>query len=310
MSESASQRVKRDMLAGAMAVGLFTLLTLKWQWSEAINLWFRQYEWLDLDEIVLSAWSLMIVLCWFAARRWLDLHTQLEHNEKLQHQRDQLLQHNRELSQRVLSAQEDERRELARELHDEIAQICTVIRYEAAFIEREVKEGSAAQAAQRIEQAATSMHEMTRTMLKRLRPAHLDSLGFEDALMALCQQWQDQTQIPCHCNLQTDSQAWTDYAKTSLYRVVQEALTNVARHAQATSVSVKLVEEKNTLSLMIDDDGKGIVETDLTSSASQHGLGMLGIRERIASLQGHVEWVALTPGVRLKCEMPLQEIIA
>jgi two-component system sensor histidine kinase UhpB len=306
MSEQVNQRVRRDTVLGLIFVFAFIALAVHGQWSEMLNEWLHRYEWLDLDELMLGLGVVLITLSWFSWRRWHDLGLQIQTNAALQVQRDQLSAHNRMLSQRVLSAQEDERRQLARELHDEIAQVCTAIRYDAAYLSREVANESATQSVERIENSAMQMHQLTRDMLKRLRPAHLDSLGFDEALGNLCQQWQTQTAVPCECIIQVQSVNWSDYLKTSLYRVVQEALTNVARHAHASRVAVRLMQENDRLVVEVQDDGVGFPVFAQGMHPSQ-GLGMLGIYERLASVGGQAQWIDAKPGTQLRCELALAE---
>lgn len=308
-------RVRRDAITLALALAAFATLAMRQQWSETLFQWLRRYEWLDLDELVLSLLMALVGCAWFACRRWLDLRRQWHVSLALQGQRDLLFQQNRELAQRLLSAQEDERRELARELHDEIAQSCTAIRFEAAYIARAIApvppavpvapQTPAQAAAQRIEQSALEVHQITRRMLQRLRPAHLDSLGFEASLQALCDAWQQQCNVRCAIDIAPLPGPLRDEAQTGLYRVVQEALTNVARHAQATQARVQLHCTNDRLTLDITDDGIGLPNTQVHS-----GLGRIGIRERLALLGGQAHWTSAQPGTRLNCQMPWQAVRA
>jgi signal transduction histidine kinase len=123
---------------------------------------------------------------------------------------------------------------------------------------------------------------MTRQMLHRLRPAALDSMGLAQALTTLCQQWQISTQIECQLSLENLPDSLSDYVSVTIYRIVQEALTNVSRHAQATKVSVSLKQTTVQLELHIQDNGKGMADPQ----AVQTGFGLLGMQERVASLAG------------------------
>ena len=301
--------VWRDVAMVALMIAAFATLAVRQQWSENLFLWLRHYEWLDLDELILSLLIALLGLVWFASRRWLDLRRQWRLSRQLQTQRDALFMQNRELAQRILSAQENERRELARELHDEIAQSCTAIRFEAAFLARlgtqHEKLSDVQASAQRIEHTAGEVHLITRRMLERLRPAHLDSLGFESALQTLCADWQQQCGVPCAIEIDALPGALHDHAKTGLYRVVQEALTNVARHAQASQASVRLRCHDDQLMLQITDDGVGLSSQPLNS-----GLGLVGIRERMALLNGDAQWTSTQTGTRVVCCAPWQAVCA
>lgn len=301
------RRIFWDCAVGVGVVSVFASLSLMFQWSEALFKWLRQYEILDLDELMLSLLMLLVCLTWFSWRRWHDMQSQLQVRMQLQTQRDALYAQNRELSQKILSAQEDERRDLARELHDEVAQSCTAIRYEAAFIAKSFDQHiapiheAAHEAALRIENQALLMHQMMRKMLKRLRPESIDSMGFDAALRSLCRNWEQQFGLVCECDLAANtSPVINDYAKISLYRVVQEALINVARHAKASSAQVKLLIRHQGLRLIVQDNGIGF-----DASAPVAGLGLAGIQERIASLQGQVQWLSTSLGACLICDIPL-----
>ncbi len=295
-------RIVVDCLVAVCVVAVFATLSLMFQWSETLFKWLKQYEILDLDELALSMLMMLCCLTWFSWRRWRDVQHQLDARFQLQTQRDVLFDQNRELSQKILSAQEDERRILARELHDEVAQSCTAIRYEAAFIAKTAADQlqPVVECAARIENHALAMHQLTRQMLKRLRPENLDSLGFDQALRTLCQTWERQFGLVCHVNLEgAQHHDLSDYAKISLYRVVQEALINVARHAHATQAQVSLQAIHATWQLRVQDNGVGFDPTQRGA-----GLGLVGIQERIASLQGQAHWLKTLPGTCLICEIP------
>jgi signal transduction histidine kinase len=148
------------------------------------------------------------------------------------------------------------------------------------------------------------MHSLARDMLKRLRPPNLDSLGLEASLRELCQSWQQHCQIECHTLIDDLETKASDAVATCLYRVMQEALTNIAKHAKATQVWVRLNSDGNVLTLSITDNGAGL--TQLPSSSQ--GLGLIGMRERVASLRGHIHFENAEPGLRIHVQMPLQEL--
>jgi two-component system sensor histidine kinase UhpB len=232
------------------------------------------------------------------------------------------LVHNRELAQRLIVVQENERRVLARDLHDEIGQNCTAIRAEARFI---LHAGDCAHAqtlddanawaspggpmmasAQRIEHAAQILHAMVHDMLLRLRPPALDSLGLEAALQTLCESWETQSGIACGFFPVNLPVQLGDATAVAVFRLVQESLTNVARHAGATQVIVRLSRtiDGTRLRLHVQDDGCGLVEG--SARKSHTALGQMGMRERVAALQGTIDFVS-QPGAGLcvSVEMPL-----
>ncbi|OHV94441.1 hypothetical protein AKG95_25055 [Janthinobacterium lividum] len=247
-------------------------------------LW-RQEHW-QLDELALSLLLLVLVLAGFAV--WRGRQVAL------------LLAQNRALTQRLLRAQEEERCALARELHDEVGQDCTAIRAAASYILR-ARDGDQANVqacAASIARSAEALHAMVRSMLRRLRPPVLDSLGLEAALQALCDSWAQQHGIACRFAPQAIPADLDDSIATAIYRLVQEGLTNVARHAGADQATVELrADAHGLLHLAIEDNGRGLRQ----DMQQESGFGMLGMRERVAGLRGHIRWIsALGNGLRIE----------
>jgi signal transduction histidine kinase len=275
-----------------MIVGVFWVLAMQFEVSERVAIWLQSYEKFQLDEVPLTLLVLSLSLAWFALRRFTEASA--------------LLASNRDLTQRLMTAQEDERRILAQELHDEVGQACTALRIEAAYIAKSAhsQPDAAVAAAQRIDQSTLRMHGLARDMLTRLRPPNLDSLGLQASLRELCQNWQQHCHIECHALIDDQMTKVQDSVATCLYRVTQEALTNVAKHSKATQVWVRINSDDNVVTLSIKDNGMGI--TQLPSSSQ--GLGLIGMRERVASLQGHIHFENAQPGFCIQVQMPLQEL--
>jgi two-component system sensor histidine kinase UhpB len=267
----------------------------------------RKYEHWQLDELPLTLLWLSVGLSWFAFRRVREVRFALAQRIEAQVQVAALLAHNRELAQRLIVVQEHERRVLARDLHDEIGQNCTAIRAEARFI---LHAGVHAQAmgdadtcamrcepimgsAQRIAQVAQRLHAMVHNMLLRLRPPALDSLGLEAALQMLCESWETQTGISCGFFPENVPTLLADATAVAVFRVVQESLTNVARHAGATQVTVKLRPSADgaCLHLRIQDDGCGLAP-QAAANTSPAALGHLGMYERVAALHGRIDFMS------------------
>ncbi len=296
----------RDLcLIAAMVLGYF-MLAATLQFSEAMLGFTRGYEHWQLDELPLTLLWLSLGLSWFAFRRVREARSALIERIAAQAQVSTLLAHNRDLAQRLIVVQEQERRILARDLHDEVGQNCTAIRAEASYIlhsdaaEREHVTASA----QRIADAALTLHAMVRDMLLRLRPPALDSLGLEAALQTLCESWETQTGIACGFFPKSVPPQVSDATAVTVFRLVQESLTNVARHAGATQVTVKLnpTADGTHLSLRIQDDGCGIA----SSSAAPIGFGQIGMRERVAALQGAIKFISLPgAGLCVAADLPL-----
>lgn len=227
-----------------------------------------------------------------------------------------LLRQNRLLTQRLFSLQESERRHLARELHDELGQWLTAIQAEAGAIcsssgaEREPEIYANAQA---IGKSATEVQSVIRRILRRLRPSLLDELGLNESLQELAIQWrQHHPKIVCDLELDGNLDDLPESLNITLYRIVQEALTNIANHAQASHVKVWLrrvpgeASAPEHLLLTVQDDGKG-----MDPRLPLKGLGMLGIRERVITSGGEfMSHSAPGQGVCIDIRLPVaQEMI-
>jgi two-component system sensor histidine kinase UhpB len=299
----------RDALLVALVVLGFAALALKLELSEKLSAWHHSFEALQADEISLSLVVLMMGLAWLALRRLQEARRALLEQEKAEQLVADLLARNRELTQRLLRAQEDERRMLSRELHDEIGQACTALRAEAAWITHaSPSDWPAVMAtAQRIGQTSAHMHGLARDMLTRLRPPHIDSLGVVGALQALCHTWEAQCGVVCdlHTSLSKQQEATlSDAICVGIYRVVQEGLNNIARHAQATQVHVDLQASAQGLHLRVADNGVGMaVNRDHISEPK--GLGLLGMRERAVALGGTIAWINTQPGTCIEVRLAL-----
>jgi PAS domain S-box-containing protein len=204
----------------------------------------------------------------------------------------QLLRQNRSLTQRLFKAQEEERRHLARELHDEFGQWLTAIQLNTQNLTHLIDKQSPDIEACIVSIASSVEHiqKDIRGMIRTLRPALLDELGLVDSLRELVLQWR--TNNPdIECELGLDEMGIAHLGESlniTLYRLIQEGLTNVTKHAQATHVVVKLRRNSggrlnnDTVTLTIEDDGKGIDPFVLTN-----GFGIAGMRERVLAAGGN-----------------------
>lgn len=294
-----------DSLYVLAVVLVFWAVATHWELSEHIAAFNRIHETDQLDELPFLLIVLFLGMAWYSWRRSMEARQEIAERIRSEQKVQELLKHNSDLAQRLFTAQEDERRALARELHDEMAQTVTAIRTEAAVLTaNQASPQEVKLSAQRIADAAQQVSQMTRHMLLQLRPMALDSMGLSEAVLALCEQWQISSGIDCKCEIQ-DAMAETaqDYLCVTVYRLVQEALTNVARHAQATQVILKLktVHDGN-LQLSIRDNGTGMPD----DQTGNQGFGLLGMRERVASLKGRFQFSSqLGLGVHIDIELPV-----
>jgi len=299
-------QIHKDLLLVLMLVLVFAGVATITELQEQVALFSQNYEALQLDELPLTLLVLSLGLWWFAWRRTQEAHAQLQERSRSELKVQELLQHNSDLLQRLFTAEEDERLALARELHDEMGQTSTAIRTEVAVLQRIGRlHPEADESVKRIGESAQHLSQMTRQMLHRLRPPALDSMGLEQALMTLCDNWQQNTQTVCEFKVPTLPEGLNDYACVTVYRIVQEALTNVTRHAHAKHVRVQLTLDSQGLNLNIEDDGRGMADTQ----AVHPGFGLLGMQERVASVAGRMSISSkLGQGLRLAIEIPKESL--
>ncbi len=213
-----------------------------------------------------------------------------------------------QLSARLLQVQEEEWSRLSRELHDEIGQTLTALRIEISGALAALRtEPDAAE--QRLEEArllAERTVETVRNISLLLRPSLLDDLGLEPALQSLVEEFNRRGAIACDFAGEEPATALPDSHRTCIYRVVQEALTNCARHSQARNVTVRLWQSGGEIHVEIHDDGKGFPAGPPGGSKERTGLGILGMRERVAALGG-VLAIESAPGsgTRVSAQLPL-----
>jgi glucose-6-phosphate-specific signal transduction histidine kinase len=193
------------------------------------------------------------------------------------------LQENRRLSQRSIQVQEEERRHLARELHDELGQSLNAIKVDAVNIrDRSQPETDVRQSAQAIIDVSSQVYEVVRGLMQRLRPVALDELGLRSAVQYSVDQWQRRHPgVQCIFDVDGDIDNLGEELNITLYRLVQECLTNVAKHASATRVSVEIQRTGAELGVTFRDDGRGF-----DPGQRNRGLGLVGLRERVEALGG------------------------
>jgi len=297
---------RRDLAVVSIVVLAYGVLAIRLELSEVFTRWSAGYEAWQLDELTGSLFVVAAGLAWFAFRRMSEARRELRERIAAEARVARLLEENRALTRKVLVAQEEERLALARDLHDELGQRCTALRAEASLLQHAARSApDIARIAERIASAADTQQTLARDLLRRLRPPMLDSLGLDPALQELCRAWEEQHGVECAFLPSSLPERIDDYVAITVYRLVQEALTNVARHAGATRVTVRLngrTASSSTLELDIADDGRGMAST----GGSHPGLGLEGMRERVASLAGSMT-LAGEPGrgVRIAISLPV-----
>ena len=296
----------RNDLALVLALTLVAfLLAGFFELHETVSAFTVRWEMYELDEVPAAVTVLAIGMAWFAFRRKAEAAVALTLRAQAQAEALRLLEHNRELARQLIGVQESERRALARELHDELGQSCSAIRVETAYIQRASDPQQINAAAARAAASAESLYQHVRNLLRQLRPAELDELGLVAALQSLCESWEERSGIAClflHDGTLGDIDEVT---ATAVYRVAQEGLSNVVRHAQASRVRIGLHRGADgALQLQVEDNGRGF---DVQQQS--RGLGLLGAAERAAALGGNLQ-VHSQPrrGTELSMNLPKTQV--
>lgn len=197
------------------------------------------------------------------------------------------LEQSRKLTQLIHSKLEDERRAIARELHDELGQCVTAIKtIGTAIANREQGQSpETRQNAQTIVEVASHIYDVVHSMIRQLRPSALDHLGLSDAIRELVSQYQHQhPQVHVALSIDGDLNRFDEHFNITVYRIVQECLTNVIKHAEASRVEVTLTLTASQLNIAVSDDGKGLSG----EYSERRRFGILGIKERVHALDGEV----------------------
>ncbi len=217
--------------------------------------------------------------------------TQLQNEAVERHQAQRQLEASqkqlRQLSAHLQAAREEERARIAREIHDELGQTLTALKIDLSGLRRSLDSETLL-----LQEKCVSMSELIDTTVQsvrriatELRPGILDDLGLVAAIEWQLSEFQSRTGIECQLTSNLEESALGADGKTALFRIFQETLTNVARHANATSVVVNLEEGPDDVTLQVQDNGRGITESDIAKSRS---FGLLGISERVHLLNGEL----------------------
>lgn len=305
---AAMSATPREAWADLWLIGAVTAATFvvgsAFELSEAFARLFRHFEAYQIDELPVTLAAMLVGLTWYSWRRHRHAGRELALRLAAQAQLERTLAENRLLVQRNIQVQEDERRNIARELHDEMGQWLNALKLDAVSIRDSVG------ADPQIRAAATSVIDVTdhvydvvRQLMRRLRPVALDELGLQSALQYLLDQWTARhSGIACRLQADGDLDDLGEAVNIAVYRFVQECLTNVTKHAAARHVAIMLRRDIGTgrVLVSVQDDGRGI------GSASPHlGMGLAGLRERIDLLGGEFQVAPVVPtGTRVSASVP------
>jgi len=241
-------------------------------------------------EIFLSTQALLGIGLGIAISRQEQLASNLDHyRQRLEVELDA----RRALTEKLIHAEEDTRKQLARELHDEIGQNITAIQIQSQLVKRASDNRTALMAGEQISELAQRIHHSTRQLLRQLRPPVLD-----EALHHLVREFAfPERGIRCQFHYQLTAPPDNETVVFTLYRLLQELLNNVAKHANATEVDITLSESPGFVHLRVSDNGVGVLPDHAP------GLGMQGMSERVQALGGEL-LLESQPGVRVTVNLP------
>jgi len=207
----------------------------------------------------------------------------------------------RELSAALQTIREEERKHIARELHDDLGQLLATLRVDLALLQRQVREPGARKLLDGMDDLVMAAITSLRRIASNLRPRALDEGGLYFALESLRQEFVSHYGIACRLHANEEELILDDAYSTAIYRIVQEALTNITRHAQASRVDLSLRRVDDLLDISIQDDGRGIAAQDMDKASSY---GLIGMRERVWALQGDIS-ILSDGGTRIMVRLPL-----
>jgi len=237
-----------------------------------------------------------------------DITDRKEAEERLKAKREQL----RALSASLQSAREQEATRIAHQVHDEMGGILTGLRWDLEAFEKTIQEPAGPEHLKAMRDKLTAMLGLTdaainavRRIASELRPSILDDLGLREAIEWQAEQFQARTGIECRSECFSASISLGDLQSTAVFRIFQEALTNILRHAQATRVDVAMREEDGNFLLTVTDNGRGIKQSEVLDRKS---LGLLGMQERAHLIGGRVDIAGLQgAGTTLHVRVPQTE---
>ena len=298
---------RRDAAVVIAATLLAALICAKFDVGEAVARWTRPYERLQLDELPLILLVLAIGLIWFSSRRYFEAKRQLALRKAADATLAETLTENQRLALKYVDMQEHERKTLARDLHDELGQYVNAIKLDAVSIREAAADRPVIGATARALVANVDrVYEVLRGLIRQLRPVGFDELGVAAALENCVSEWRSRlpaAQIDLVCGPELDALA--ESRALVLFRLVQEALTNVARHSSATRVTIQIGRAATSqgIDISIADNGRGAAPCE-----RRKGLGLIGMRERVAALGGSFSVSSAgAAGFEVRAFLPLQD---
>jgi signal transduction histidine kinase len=280
---------RRDLAIVVVISIAAAILSVELNLSEKILVWTRPHERWQLDELPGVLLVIAVCLIWFSTRRYLEARRELDLRRAAEVRLAEALAENQRLAQQYLDMQEHERKALARDLHDELGQYINAIKLDALALRETIPPAhdSGHRTAAAMVDNIDRVYAVVGGLIRQLRPAGLDELGLAAALEHCVNDWRQRlatTRIVLA--IECDLSVLDPPLGLALFRLIQEAMTNVARHSRATEVQVRIIgrrleDGRERIEAAIIDNGRG---ADLT--VPNKGLGLIGMRERVAAFGG------------------------
>ncbi len=267
-------------------------VTQRQQLAEAINRWSADIAFARLGMQLMTAFTIALLLVvWLLARRDAQQRearrrTMVEDKRRLEADVEQRTAELSELSSYLQRVREDEKSKLARDIHDELGGILVSAKMDVAWVDDHLRKRDEPQMTAKLERALQALDDgvqIKRRIIEELRPTLLDNLGLSAALDWQVHEICDRATLDCTIETPADDSGIPPEVAIALYRILQEALTNIVKYAKAKSVSVDLGMGEDDVTLLIEDDGIGIPE-DAQNNLLSHGIA--GMRQRVRALHG------------------------
>jgi two-component system sensor histidine kinase UhpB len=302
---------RRDIAVVVVVAVIAAVVCVKFNVSEALLNWTRPFERMQLDEVPGVLLAVAISLIWFSLRRYFEANRQLRLRRAAEAQLAEALAENQRLAQQYVDMLEYEHKALARDLHDELGQYLNAIKLDAVSI-RESMIGQPAEhnVARAMIANIDRVYGVVTGLIRRLRPVAFDDLGVAAALEHCVNEWRSRLPLTTiEMSITADFETLDETRGLVLYRLVQEALTNIARHSKATRVEIRIASAPTagpgqSIEILVADNGCG---ADM--KAPRSGLGLVGMRERVSALGGSIQLVSERgAGFKVMSSLPMAAV--
>jgi signal transduction histidine kinase len=311
-SRTTPQSTRADVGVVIGLTALSVILAAHFQLSEVLYAFTRRWESVQLDELLIGLLVLAIGLVWLASRRYREARSELAARQATEARLAGVLEENRRLALEHLRIQELERKHLARELHDELGQYLNAIKLDAVSLSEDSGNDAAfsLQTSESIIRSVDHVHATVNDMIRRLRPVGLDDLGLLAAIEHCIDHWRQRLpDTRFVLTVRGDFDGLDEPLTLTVYRLIQEGLTNIYKHAAAGQVEVVLERRAgggvddcgiDEVLLVLGDDGRG-----MSAGAHTPGFGLSGMRERVELAGGSFRLdSAPGQGFRLEARLP------